>query len=245
MSSSRKSGMLAGIFFVLAAIASIPALALYHSVLHDPRYIVGSGHDTQVLLGACCEIVAAISVIGTATVLFPIIRRQSEGMALSYVVGRLLEAALIVVGIMSLLSIVALRQHAAGTAEGQSASLITTGKALVALHNWTFLFGPGLAIGINTTLLATLMYRSQLVPRTIAVGGLIGGPLVFASSVAVLFGLYEQTSAVAAMAAVPVFAWEMSLAGWMIAKGFKPSSTVERPTDSLAFNSRIATAATY
>src|ERR1039458_427106 len=110
--------MLAGIFFVLAAIASIPALALYHSVLHDPRYIVGSGPDTQVLLGACCEIVAAISVIGTATVLFPIIRRQSEGMALSYVVGRLLEAALIVVGIMSLLSIVALRQHAAGAAEG-------------------------------------------------------------------------------------------------------------------------------
>jgi hypothetical protein len=96
-------------------------------------------------------------------------------------------------------------------------------RVLAALHDWTFLFGPGLAIGINTALLAALMYRSRLVPRTIAVIGLIGGPLVFASSVAVLFGAYEQASGVAALAALPVFAWEMSLAGWMIVKGLRPA----------------------
>jgi hypothetical protein len=82
------------------------------------------------------------------------------------VVGRLLEAAIIVAGVISLLSIVTLRQHAGGVAGSQGASLITTGRALVALHDWTFLFGPGLVIGINTTLLASLMYRSQLAPRT-------------------------------------------------------------------------------
>lgn len=159
-------------------------------------------------------------------------------------VGRLLEAALIVVGIISLLSIVTLRQDAAGAAGGHDASLITTGKALVALHDWTFLFGPGFIIGINTILLASLMYRSQLVPRTIAVLGLIGGPVVFLSSIAVLFGLYEQTSAVAAVAAIPVFAWEMSLAGWMIAKGFKPSPTLDRTSHPLGLSSRVATAST-
>jgi hypothetical protein len=156
------------------------------------------------------------------------------------VAGRVLEAAFIAVGIISLLAIVTLRQDAAGA---DDASLITTGKALVALHDWTFLFGPGLAIGINTTLLAWLMYRSQLVPRAIAVVGLIGGPVVFCSSVAVLFGLYEQTSAVAGLAAFPVFAWEMSLASWLIAKGFKPSLALDRATDRPAFGSHVASAA--
>jgi Domain of unknown function (DUF4386) len=220
MDSARRSGIVAGVFFVIAAAAAIAGLALYQPVLHDASYIVdGSRSDADVLLGAFCEVLLAISVVGTATALFPILRRESESVALSYVAGRVLEAAFIVVGIMSLLSIVTLRQG--GGAD--HASLIATGRALVAVHDWTFLFGPGLAIGVNTTLLASLMYRSRLVPRGIATLGLIGGPLVFASSVAVLFGAYEQTSAIPAVAAVPVFAWEMSLAGWMVAKGFKRS----------------------
>jgi Domain of unknown function (DUF4386) len=225
MDAHRKTGGIAGILFIVAAAAAIAALALYHAVLNDLGYVLDAGRsDTAVLLGALFEVLTAIAVIGTATTLYPIVRRESEGLAISYVVGRLLEAALIVVGIISLLSIATLRQDAAGP----DPSLLATGKALVALHDWTFLFGPGLAIGINTTLLATLMYRSRLVPRAIARIGLIGGPLVFASSVAILFGAYEQTSAVAALFAAPVFVWEMSLAGWMIAKGLKPSPARER-----------------
>jgi hypothetical protein len=118
--------------------------------------------------------------------------------------------------------------------------LVTTGEALVALNDWTFLFGPGLAIGVNTTLLASLMYCSQLVARAIARVGLVGGPLVFASSVAILFGLYEQVSAVAAVAAFPVFAWEMSLAAWMTAKGFRPSPALERATPPRDLGSHVA-----
>ena len=244
MHSPRKNAIAAGVFFIVAAVAAIAGLALYHAVLGDPGYIVDrSRDDSEVLLGACFEIALAIAVVGTATALFPVVRRQSEGVALAYVVGRLMEAAVIVVGIISLLSIVTLRQDAAGAAGGDGASLIATGKALVALHDWTFLFGPGLAIGINTTLLAWLMYRSQLVPRAIAVVGLIGGPLVFCSSVAVLFGLYEQTSAVAGLAAFPVFAWEMSLAGWLIAKGFKPSQALDGAADRPTFGSHVASAA--
>jgi hypothetical protein len=226
MTSPRKAGILAGAFFLLAAAAAIAALPLYHDVLHDPRYVLDSGRsDTGVLLGAVLEFVAAVSVVGTATALWPVVRRESEGLALAYVVGRLIEAALIVVGIMSLLSIATLRQDAAGP----DASLVATGRALVALHAWTFLFGPGLAIGINTTVLATLMYRSQLVPRAIARIGLIGGPLVFSSSMAVLFGAYDQVSAVAGLAAAPVFVWEMSLAAWMIARGLNTSPAPVQP----------------
>jgi hypothetical protein len=177
-----------------------------------------------VLLGACCEVILAISVIGTAVTLFPVVRRQNEGIALGYAAGRLVEAVVIVTGIISLLSVVTLRQDFAGAASANAASLVAVGQALVAVHDWTFLFGPGLAIGVNTLMLAYLMYRSGLVPRLIAVLGLIGGPVVFASSTAALFGLYPQVSVWGSIAAIPVFAWEMSLAVWLIVKGFNPSA---------------------
>jgi Domain of unknown function (DUF4386) len=229
MDITRKRSILAGIFFIVAAVAAIAALPLYDSVLHDASYITDSSRsDTQVLLGALCEVLVVISVIGTGVTLYPVVRRHGESTAISYVVGRLIEAAFIAVGIMSLLSIATLREAGGGD--------VATGKALVALHDWTFLFGPGLAIGINTLLLASLMYRSQLVPRAIARIGLVGGPLVFASSIAVLFGAYEQVSGAALVAALPVFVWEMSLAAWMIAKGLGRSQTVELPR-------RLATAA--
>jgi hypothetical protein len=224
VSSSRKSALTAGVFFIVAAITAIVGLALYDPILNDSRYIVdGSADDTQVLLGAVFEVMLAISVVGTAAALFPIVRRQGEGIALGYAVARFLEAALIVVGIISLLSIVTLRQDSAGAAGADADSLVSVGQSLVAIHDWTFLFGPGLALGVNTTLLAYLMYRSQLVPRPIARLGLIGGPMIFSSAMAMLFGLYEQGSAVSILAAIPVFCWEMSLAGWMIVKGFRPA----------------------
>lgn len=224
MRTTRNSARLAGVFFLVAAAAAIAGLALYDPVLNDAGYVADAGRgDTRLLLGAFFEVLVVISVIGTATTLYPIVRRHGEGLAVSYVVGRLFEAAVIAVGIISLLSVATLRQEAPGE------DVVGVGRALVAVHDWTFLMGPGLAIGINTTLLATLMYRSRLVPRAIARIGIVGGPLLFASSVAILFGAYEQVGAVAALAALPVFAWEMSLAVWMIAKGLGQSS--ERSAD--------------
>ena len=148
-----------------ARAAPIAGLALSDPVLNDPGYVVESADDTQVLLGAFFEIVLAIAVIGTAVTLYPIVKRQNEGIALGYVAGRVSEAVIIVVGIVSLLSIVTLGQDSAGAAGDQAASLVTTGEALTAIHDWTFLFGPGFAIGVNTLMLAHLMYRSGLVPR--------------------------------------------------------------------------------
>lgn len=237
MTSTRKSAVLAGVFFIVAAAAAIVGLALYDPVLGDSSFVVdGSGDHNQVLLGALFELLLAISVIGTAVTLYPIVKRESEGIALGYVAGRVSEAVIIVVGIISLLAVVTLGQDSAGAAGTQAASLVNVGEALVAVHDWTFLFGPGFAIGVNTLLLAYLMFRSGLVPRPIAVTGLIGGPLVFASSTAVLFGLYEQISALGALAGLPVFAWEMSLAVWLIVKGFRPAATASSVTPRIAMD---------
>lgn len=167
-----------------------------------------------VFLGALSEVILAIAVVGTAVTLFPIVKRQNESIALGYVCGRLLEAAVIVVGIISLLSVVTLRQNFSGTSSASSASLEAVGKSLVAIHAWAFLLGPNLILGVNTLLLASLMYASRLVPRFIAVSGLIGGTMIVASAIAVMFGLYEQTSTLGLIAALPVLAWEVTLATW-------------------------------
>lgn len=219
----RKIAVIAGSFFIVAAIAAIAGLALYDPVLHDPNYITGSGADARVFLGAFFEIILVIAVIGTAVTLFPVVKRQNEGVALGYVCGRVLEATVIVVGIINLLSVVTLRQQLAGATGTDAVALVVAGKSLVAVHDWTFLFGPNFALGVNTLLLAYLMYRSALVPRAIAVLGLVGGPIIFASATAVMFGVYRQVSPWGAITAVPVFAWETTLAVWLIARGFKPS----------------------
>lgn len=221
MTSTRRTAVVAGVFFIVAAAAAIIGYALEGPVLKDARYILGPGQDTQVILGAFFEVIAALSIIGTAVTLFPIVRKQNEAIALAYVAGRVVEAVVIVVGIISLLSVVRLRQ--VGVAAADEASLVAAGRSLVAIHDWTFLFGPSLAIGVNTVLLAYLMYLSRLVPRIIALIGLVGGPLLFVSGTAELFGLYGPFSVWGSIGALPVFAWKMSLAVWLIVKGFKPT----------------------
>lgn len=222
MPSSRRTATAAGVLYLVTHVTSIAALILYAPVLNHADYVLGAGSDTRILIGALLELVLAMAVIGTAVTLFPVVKRQNEGVALGYAGLRTLEAATIVVGIVSLLAVVTLRRNPPVAAD--DASLVTAGRALVAVHDWTFLFGPDFVLGTNTVLLAYLLYRSRLVPRFIPVLGLIGGPLVFASALGTLFGLYAQVSALGSALAVPVFAWELSLALWLIIKGFLPTS---------------------
>ena len=192
-------------------------------MVDDPRYILGGGADTSVQWGAFLELLLIVANIGTAVVLFPILRRVSEILALGYLTARLVECTFIAVGILSLLTVVTLRQEAAAGAD--AASLLTAGKTLVALHDWTFLLGPGFVVGIgNGLILGYLMYSSRLVPRPMALLGLIGGPLVMASGIAVILGVIEIGSAWQTLPAAPEFLWELSLAIWLMVKGFNPSA---------------------
>jgi hypothetical protein len=229
MDSSRRTALIAGVFFIVTFITSIAAVLLYRStVLNHPSYIVSAGADGRVALGAFLEIVLVIANIGTAVVLFPIVKRQSEGVALGYVAARVVESTIIAIGIVSLLAIVTLRKDLQG-----AAGAVSIGKLLVAVHDRTFLLGPGLVAGFgNGLMLGYLMYRSRLVPRAMALLGLIGGPLVFASGILVVFGLYKQFSTVSAVATLPEFAWELSLGVWLIVKGFRPSPIISRMADT-------------
>ena len=213
-----------GVLFLITYATSIPPFVYHYvPVLDDPRYIVGGGGaDTRVLTGAFLEVILIIANIGTAVVLWPVVKRVNEIFALGFVAARVMESAFIAVGILSVLSLVTLRQEAAGADAG---SLLAVGQSLVALHDWTFLLGPGFVVGVgNGLILGYLMYTSRLVPRPLAVLGLVAGPVLCAAGIAVIFGVIEQGGPVQTLASAPEFLWELSLAIWLIVRGFNPSA---------------------
>jgi hypothetical protein len=222
MDALRKTALVAGALYLLTFLSSIPALWFLSPVLHHSDYIVSPGSDTRVAFGCLLDLINAITAIGTAVVLFPVVKRQNEGVALAFVTARLFEAAIIVIGVVSLLAVVTLRHDLAGGAGTDHGSLIAIGRALVAVRNWTFTLGPSLIPGFSGLLLGSLLYRSRLVPRLIPTMGLIGGPLLIASVTATLFNHNHQITLLAAIATVPIFLWELSLGVWLFVKGFKP-----------------------
>jgi Domain of unknown function (DUF4386) len=221
VSSQRSISLAFGMLFLITFITSIPALGLFQPVLDDPEgYIAGGGADNRIYLGALLELILILANIGTAVVLFPIVKRQNEILALGYVTARIMECVFIAVGILAVLAVVTLR-HDAGA---DAASLGGLAESLAAIKDWTFLLGPGFVVGIgNGLILGYLMYRSGLVPRGMAMLGLIGGPLIILSGIGVLFDLYDAGGPVQGIATIPEFLWELSLGIYCTVKGFKAS----------------------
>jgi hypothetical protein len=215
-----------GILWLVTFITSIPAaLVLYVPVLDHPNYIVGAGADGRIVLGALLEMLLIIANIGTAVVPYAIHKRYSERLALGFVTARIVECGFIAVGIVSLLAVVNLRQDVGGT--GEASALVDVGRSLVAIHDVTFLLGPGWVVGVgNGLILGYLMYRSGLVPRGMAMLGLIAGPLIIASGTAVMFDVFEPGSAPQVIATIPEFFWELSLGIYLTIKGFKASPII-------------------
>jgi hypothetical protein len=222
MTSTRKTALVAGVFYLLTFV-SIPTLAIYRPVLNHRDWILSSGSHTGVLVGGFLEVIVALAGIGTAVTLYPVVKRQHEGLALGFVTARVLEGVMIFTGVVSLLSLVTLRQDPGGAAGANAAALVTAGASHVAVYKWTFLLSQSLMPGINALLLGSLMYRSRLVPRIIPAMGLVGGPLLIVAVFAALFGQHTSLSGLAALPVIPVAAWEFSLGVWLIVKGFRPS----------------------
>jgi len=222
MTSTRRTASLAGWLFIVTFVASIPAFFIcYKPLLDHPGYILGAGADTRIALGAFLEMIVIVANIGTAVVLFPILKRQDESLSLGYVTARVVESMFIAVGVLSVMAVVTLRQDVGAAGAG---SLVITGRSLVAIHDWTFLLGPGWVVGIgNGLILGYLMYRSGLVPRRMTWLGLVGGPLIILTGTLVLFNVIDPGSPVQAIATIPEFFWELSLGIYLIVKGFRPS----------------------
>jgi hypothetical protein len=219
---AQRLAKITGWLFIATFVFSIPGALLYAPLLHHKDYIVGAGSDTQIALGACLEILSATAGIGTAVAVYPVVKRQSQSMALGYVATRILESTVIVVGIVSVLAVVTLRRDLAGTPGADNASLILAGQQLKAVHDMTFLLGPSFCAAIgNGIILGTLMYRSGLVPRRLALVGVIGGPLAFIAAAGALFHVYDQNSAAQGVLTVGEIVWEASFGIYLVLKGFR------------------------
>jgi hypothetical protein len=231
--AQRRTARTAGVWFAITFVASIPALLLYDPLLNHTDYILGGGNDTRIGFGAFLEVILAIANIGTAVVLYPILKRQSQAISLGYVASRTVESVVILVGVVSVMAAVTLRQDVGGVDATDGASLVLAGRSLVAVHDWTFLIGPNFCAAFgNGILLGYLMFKSGLVPRRMAMLGLIGGPLLFVSSALVLIGAYDRDAGIFKVLAVPEILWEASLTIYLIGWGFRPSPILASPPET-------------
>jgi hypothetical protein len=212
--ADRRTALAAGVLFLITFIASIPALALFQPVLDDPAgYIAGGGQDARIYAGVVLEMIVILANIGTAVVLFPVLRRTSETLSLAYVTARLVECGFIAVGILAVLGIVSLGHDDPG-ASSLAVSLAQT-------KDWTFLLGPGVMAGVgNGLLLGYLLYRSGLVPRRMAILGMAGGAILVIAGMGVLFGGIEAGGFVQSLATAPEFVWELFLGDSLTVWGF-------------------------
>jgi len=222
---SRRIARTFGTLYLITFITSIPALWLYQPVLDDPAgYIAGAGHDNRILLGAFLELLLIIANIGTAVVVYPLLKRVSEICALGYVTARLIESTFILVGILTMVAVVTLQRNPAA---GSAATLGSIAYALAAIKDWTFLLGPGFVVGIgNGLLLGYLMYRSELVPKRLAMLGLVAGPLICITGIAAMFGVIQTGGPVQGIATIPEFLWELSLGIYPLVWGFNAAAPV-------------------
>jgi hypothetical protein len=221
----RRTATVVGWLFVLTYVTSIAAKFAFYPPLFEDGYITGPGDDARVLWGAFCEAVLIVANIGTAVALFSVLKRYHESLALGFVAARIMESVFIAVGLLSVLTVVTLRQDL-GAGGADSATLTTVGDALLTLQEWTFYVGPGLVVGVgNGLILGYLMYRSGLVPRPMAVLGLVGGTFLCLSGSAAMLGLIEPGSLWQNVATIPEFFWELGLGIYLIVRGFRPVAT--------------------
>jgi hypothetical protein len=236
--SWRKLAFAGGVLYLMTFIFSIPAVFLYGPVLTDPAYILSAGADSQVLLGALFDLITALACIGTAVALYPVIKRQSGAASIGFLATRIFEGAVIVIGVVCLMAVVALRQ--AGAAAGTDASaLVAVGQGLVAVRDQTFLIGPGVMPGLNALLLGYVLYRSHLVPHAIPAMGLIGGVPFLVLAGASVLGFNQQASLASGIAVIPIFFWELSLGLWLTFKGFRPAAIAALAADAREANTSL------
>lgn len=231
MNSNRKRAIVIGVLFIAAAVFSVLGLVSYGPILSNPDYMItGPTSENQIVLGGLFELLTAAAVAGIAITFFPVLRKRNESAALGYVGFRLLEAVLIIMGLVSLLALLNLRQAFVSGNLVDVPSLQTADELLRSVHAWAFILGPNFMLGINTLLYSYLLYRMKIVPRAIAVLGLVGAVTVFVAAILEMFGVITQTSVQGVMLAIPVATYEMTLAVYLIVKGFKLSEFASEPT---------------
>jgi hypothetical protein len=230
MNTNRRAAAIVGVLFILATVSAILGLLFYQPILSGPDYLInGAASKNQVILGVFMELVLVCTAIGTAIGLFPVLRPYGERIALGHLCFRFLEAVIITIGLVAVLSLSTLSQAFVAAAVPDASAYHAVGALLLAVYKWTSMLGPLMMLGVNTLMYSYLLYKSRLVPRPLAVLGLTGATLVFGAALVVLSDVAPQLSTPVVLMAMPVAVFEMIFAGWLIVKGFNPAAIVSQP----------------
>lgn len=214
---------LTGIFFIAASASAIAGLLLYDPLLHhsdDLAYI--KAHAQQVSLGALFELVLCFSNIGTAIMLYPVLRYHHKSWSLGYVCFRLMEVVFIAIGILSLLTQLSLNSNLNPGEIGDMSNLMNASSVLRTIHRWTFVLGPHFMLGINTLIYSMIFYQSRFIPRSLATYGITGAVLIMIAGISEIFNMFGPFSTQIALMAIPIATFEMTLAFRLILKGYNP-----------------------
>ena len=221
---TRRAATIVGWLFIVTYVTSISAKIGFYPPLFDGNYVTGPGQDTRVLWGAFAECILIIANIGSATALYTVVKQRYPNLGLSFIAARVMESVFIAVGILAVLTVVTLRQDYAGS--DSQAGLAAVGDAFLTMQQWTFNLGPSFVVGVgNGCILGWMMWRSGLVPRGLAVLGLVGGPFIVATGSAAVLGLIEPGGVVQTLSATPEFFWELGLGIYLVVKGFRTRVT--------------------
>lgn len=236
MAPSRATAQLVGVLFIVATAAAALSQVVVGSPLDDANYLTTLASDQeQMRIGALLDLLTAAAVVAIPVVLYPILARHEVTIAVGYLIARVLEAVVIVVGAIGLLALLALSQDFVATTPADPSAFDTVGSLLLATRELTDALGTQFIFSITALILNYSFYRTRLVPRFISVWGLVGAPLMAIAGLLGLFGRDPFSTTLVALA-IPLAINEMVLALWLIIKGFTaaPSGSASGDTRSLA-----------
>ena len=214
-----------GVLFITATVVSVlEYLVILPLILNAPDYLVNvSANKTQWIIGMLFYLINCAAVVVIPIMLFPIFKKHNEALALGYVGARIIESVTLIVGLISLLSLLTLSQEYVQAAAPDASYFQTLGTSLLAVSDWSHVLGAMIVFSLGALILNYLLYRSKLIPRFISVWGLIGATLLLAAGLLGMFGL-SPSSTISIFLTLPIGLNEMVLAVWLIGKGFNSSA---------------------
>jgi len=226
MNSNKKTARIVGVLFIIATVASSIGFFVFSgSILEEPLNLINvSANKTQVIIGELLLLINCAAVIVIPVMLFPIFKKHNEALALGYLGSRIIESVILIVGTISLLSLLTLSQeYVAGAPDASHFQAL--GTLLLAAYDWALLLGVMIVFGLSALILNYILYQSKLIPRWLSGWGLVGATLLLAAGLLGMFGL-SHTSTISSFLALPIALHEMVFAVWLIVKGFNPSNIV-------------------
>lgn len=221
-----------GWLFVLATIAGVLSVLTMSSTLGDENLLaaVESGQGS-LLFGNMLIFIMLAAMTGTAALLWPVLRRHSETLALGYVLARTLEVVTIAIGLVAALLLIPLSWSVA--ADGAAvAGADVLAETLKAASDWTGYLGAQMVFSISALILNWAFFRYRLLPRWLSVWGLVGVPPMFLSGLLVMFESLNSSSSMLNALVIPLAIQEMVMAAWMIVNGFDDVTDSETVLDS-------------